>query len=491
MKQRILSLIIAFAIAVSIVIPASADAATQTLTLDNSFIAVKPGDFTTLNASLSGIPTTDVSWSIADPGIATVDNNGMVTGVSFGITTVTATASSGLTAACKVHVALKGIDVSKYQKDINWSAVKASGIDFAIIRCGYTGTDSLTPQVDPYFSANYTNALQAGIKVGAYYYSCATNVAMAEQEANKVLSILNGIPLDYPVVYDIEYSGHRTMNSEALADVVSTFLNTMQAAGYKTAVYSSPSIFNSNLSSSRLDVYDRWVAHWGVNMPNFSKPYTMWQCGYGTVPGITTGVVDMDYSYKDYAAVQPTPIPDNGSNNPPVPATTMKCDTSYPYTFGSNTTYIYKITTNLSAPPTASSSNPSAVKVAYYQKTSGGYLYKITNAGSGSAQITTTAPDGTSVFFTASGRSSGVISDTTMPFTMKRNAVYQFKLTPYGVTGVPKITTGNGSVLSVISSQKIGNSYYIKVQAKAKGCTSVYTTISGQSAVRQCMITVV
>jgi GH25 family lysozyme M1 (1,4-beta-N-acetylmuramidase) len=500
LKKKIITLLLALVmIALFSVSTLATSIGSDSLTLNNTTIVLKPGDLTLLTASLNGIATTDVSWSVKDQSIATV-SGGAVTGVTLGMTTVTATSSSGLSASCVVNVAYKGIDVSKYQQNINWSSVKSSGIDFAIIRAGFTGTDSLTPQIDPYFTANYSGATQNGIKAGVYYYSCATNTAKASEEANMCLNILNGRALDYPVIYDIENSNQRTMSSAALADVVITFCETVQTAGYKVAVYSSPSIFNSNLSSPSLDSLDRWVANWGVSVPNFSKPYTMWQYGYGTVPGITTGVVDLDYSYKDYSSNGQTPSTPTTPTDPSTPtdptappaAITLLSDTTSTYSFGSNSTYTYKITTNSATAPTAASSNPSAVKVAYSQRTSGGYLYKITNMGPGTATITTTASDGSSVFFTAVGKTtSGVISDTTMPFTMKRNATYVFKLTPVGAAGIPKITTGNGSVLAVTTTQKINGSYYIKVSARAKGCTSVYTTITGQQPVRQCMITVV
>lgn len=491
--KRILSLVLTLAVITFFCIPVMTVSASDTLTLDQSSIAVKPGDFTTLTASLNGIAASDVNWSIADSSIATVGSDGMVTGVSLGMTTVTASTNDGLSATCIVSVAYKGIDVSKYQQTIDWNSVKSSGIDFAFIRAGYTGQDSLTPQTDPYFNSNYSGALSAGLQVGAYYYSCATNVAMAQQEANALLSILGGMGLDYPVVYDIEYSGHRTMDSEALADVVITFCDTMQAAGYKVAIYSSPSIFNTNLSSSRLDVYDHWVAHWGVSAPNYSKPFTVWQYGYGTVPGITSGVVDMDYSFKDYASSSQsggTQVP--GSNNDgsqPAAVTQLVSDTSS-YVFGSNSTYIFKLTTDSVSAPSVASSDTSVVKVNYYQRVSGGYLYKITNVGQGTAQITATASDGTSISFAVVGNTAGVTCDTTMSFTIKKGANYTFKLTPYGAAGAPDITTGNSAVLSVVSKQKIGDSYYIKVVGNAPGCTSVYTTIAGQSPVRQCMVTV-
>ena len=103
---------------------------------------------------------------------------------------------------------IDGIDVSYWQKDIDWSKVKRQGIDYALLRIGYTGLDSpFSMNADSYFEQNYTQAREAGVMVGVYYYSCATSITEAQKEAKYVLELLNGRELDLPLVFDFEYAG--------------------------------------------------------------------------------------------------------------------------------------------------------------------------------------------------------------------------------------------------------------------------------------------
>ena len=98
-------------------------------------------------------------------------------------------------------ISFKGIDVSKYQGNVNWVKVKNSGIKFAIIRAGY-GRE--TYQKDPYFETNYANAKAAGVPVGVYWNAYATTTSGAEAEANTCMSILSGHQFEWPIYYDIE-----------------------------------------------------------------------------------------------------------------------------------------------------------------------------------------------------------------------------------------------------------------------------------------------
>ncbi|MDF1495575.1 GH25 family lysozyme [Caproiciproducens sp. CPB-2] len=490
MKRKLVSLVLALAMIASLCTTAAyaTDTSTVTsaaMTLDSTKLALRVGESASLTASVMGCIMSDAVLTSSDPGVATVVGN-TVTGAGLGKAVITATTSDGQTATCNVHVVLKGIDVSAWQGGINWSSVKSSGVDFAIIRTGY-GSEQWDKQTDAYFNANYDGATANGIKVGVYHFSYATTVAAAAEEARMCLSILNGRKLDYPVFYDIEDSTQRVLSRELLSSIAQTFCSAIESAGYKAGIYSSPSIFNSNLSSSVLDPYDKWVAHWGVDVARYSNPYTVWQYGSATVPGIS-GAVDQDYSYVDYSSSsQPTNPVQDPSQTPST--TTFRSDTTAPYSFGTNSSYIYKITTTSSVMPKAVSSNPSAVSVAFYQKTTGGYLYRITNVNQGSATITTTLGD-LSTSFTANGRASGVISDTTYPFTIKRGATYQFKFTPSGTSAAPVFTTGNGSVLKPVLQQKVGSSYYYKISGLSAGCTGVYSTLPGQQPVRQCVVTV-
>ena len=226
------------------------------------------------------------SWSSSNPSVATV-SNGRVQGVSYGISAVTAYFSNGTYATCQVHVALQGIDVSYYQRNINWSAVASSrNVDFAIIRTGYGG-ENWAEQVDTCFEQNYAGATGNNIPVGVYHFSYATDVEMAKREAQFCLSILDGRPLDYPVFYDIETAQHRNMSSSQLAAIVTLSATSLRRPDTRRPSTALPTFFNGSLSSPLLDKYDHWVAHYGVDRPNYTKPFVMWQNGFRTISGIS------------------------------------------------------------------------------------------------------------------------------------------------------------------------------------------------------------
>ena len=207
----------------------------------------------------------------------------------------------GLTSSKNI---LYGIDVSYCQQKIDWEKVKASGlVDFAILRAGY-GKE--TSQIDDQFSRNYTACKQLGIPVGAYWYSYATTVAEAEQEANVCLQIIQGKQFEYPVAFDIEEA--RCLPQ---ADALSTaFCTALENAGYYTAIYTFKSALESNFSAAVKNRYDIFLSHIGVQQTDYAGSYGLWQYSWtGCIPGIS-GDVDLDYAYKDY----PTMIQDAGLN---------------------------------------------------------------------------------------------------------------------------------------------------------------------------------
>ena len=105
-------------------------------------------------------------------------------------------------------IIIDGVDVSAWQDDIDWEQAKCHGIDYALIRIGWTGLDSpFGTHDDMNFETHYQGAKDAGLLVGVYYYSCATTTAEAEKEAKRVLNTLGGRELDLPVVFDFEYAG--------------------------------------------------------------------------------------------------------------------------------------------------------------------------------------------------------------------------------------------------------------------------------------------
>lgn len=202
-----------------------------------------------------------------------------------------------------------GIDVSRWQGSINWSAVKADGIDFAIIRAGYRGSGTGVLAKDPTFSQNIHGAYNAGLDVGVYYFSQAVNAQEAQEEAYAVLTMIReeGVPLTYPVIIDMEDTwydgstpGRANGNTPAVrSQVAAAFCQVIASAGYKPMVYGSKSYLQGRFAG--LGSYGVWVAHY-ADMPrtNYSGSYQMWQyTSKGSVAGIS-GNVDMNICYVDY-----------------------------------------------------------------------------------------------------------------------------------------------------------------------------------------------
>ncbi|HEX3018483.1 MAG TPA: glycoside hydrolase family 25 protein [Caproicibacter sp.] len=370
-----------------------------------------------------------------------------------------------------------GIDVSTHNGTIDWTAVKNAGYDFAMIRDGYGGDPGYwDEQKDAQFEANYSGAVTNGLKVGVYHYCDATNVTMASQEADECLYILNGRHLDYPVAYDIEDSKQYGLSSDTLGEMVQAFCSKIQQAGYKTVVYSYKNFYNTHLTSPLVSQYDTWIAQYCDTAPDFSN-YTMWQhSNDGSVPGIS-GRVDLDYSYVDYAGQgRITPPPSN------LDPTTFQCDTSS-YTFGSNSIYTYKITTADTFPPTASSSNNSAVTVSGARPTSGGFLFTLTNVGAGDAVITTTAGDGRSVSFTATGSAAAAsLRCDTSAYTFSSNSTYYYKITTSSSTA-PTATSSNNSAVTVSYAGQLSDGYLYRINNVGSGSAEITTTAANGASV--------
>ena len=196
----------------------------------------------------------------------------------------------------------RGIDVSKYQGNIDWGAVAASGINFAIIRVGYRGSSSGALVQDPYFKKNISGATKAGIKVGLYFFTQAVNEAEAVEEASMAMSLASGYKVTYPIFIDTESaSGGRAngLSKSARTAVVKAFCQTIRNGGYKAGVYASKSWYANQLNASALNGYCIWVAQYNSSC-TYSGKYDMWQySSKGSVSGIK-GNVDMNISYTGY-----------------------------------------------------------------------------------------------------------------------------------------------------------------------------------------------
>lgn len=190
----------------------------------------------------------------------------------------------------------KGIDVSKWQRNIDFRKVKNDGIDFVIIRIGYGKYES---QKDLYFEKNYEEARKAGLPVGVYHYSYATSIEDAKLEAACVLCWLNKRKLDLPVYFDIEDKCQSKLSKKLLTDICKAFCNRIEAAGYWAGIYANKHWSNNLINGTELGKrYTYWVAQYN-NKCTYNGPYDMWQySSSGKVDGIN-GNVDMNYMYRD------------------------------------------------------------------------------------------------------------------------------------------------------------------------------------------------
>jgi len=195
-----------------------------------------------------------------------------------------------------------GIDVSKWQREIDWFRVKDDGVEFAIIRVGYRGWTSGSLVEDPYFLANIRGATNAGIPVGIYFFTQAVNVIEAVEEASMAITLVEGFQLDYPIFIDTEGTGTGgrgradNLDVNTRTEVCRAFMETVRNAGYLAGVYAARSWLYNQLDMTRLSEYIVWLAEYR-DIPQYSGYYQMWQyTSRGRVDGIE-GNVDMNLSY--------------------------------------------------------------------------------------------------------------------------------------------------------------------------------------------------
>lgn len=200
---------------------------------------------------------------------------------------------------------LLGIDVSVHQNDIDWKKVKESGIDFAMIRLGYRGYGTGEAELDENYIQNINGARAADIDAGVYFFSQAITAQEAVEEANLVIKSLEGLDVNYPVVFDWEIiSGDsaRTDNVpvDILTDCCVAFCETIKNAGYTPMIYQNKRTSIFKLDLNRLNDYDFWLAEYN-DEPSYYYDFAMWQyTSSGHVPGIS-GNVDLNISFKDYS----------------------------------------------------------------------------------------------------------------------------------------------------------------------------------------------
>jgi GH25 family lysozyme M1 (1,4-beta-N-acetylmuramidase) len=196
-----------------------------------------------------------------------------------------------------------GVDVSRYQKNLDWQKLKNAGIEFVIVRIGYRGYGSGTLVLDSMYETHMNAAKAAGLRTGIYFFSQAINEAEAVEEAEACLYVLDyfGHTVDYPIYFDSEYanashSGRADSLSVAQRTACAVaFCEAIEKAGYKAGVYASTNWFKGKLNLNALTKYSIWNAHYSVAASPLACD--IWQStGTGTIEGIG-GEIDINVSY--------------------------------------------------------------------------------------------------------------------------------------------------------------------------------------------------
>lgn len=194
-----------------------------------------------------------------------------------------------------------GIDVSRYQGQIDWTKVKQAGVDYAIVRLGYRGYGKEgTIVLDDCYAQNMKGAASAGIKTGAYFFTQATTVEEAKEEAEFVLQHLKGYMLDYPVIFDTESVSEdaraENLSVQERTDIARAFCDTIAEAGYTPMIYASLNWYATALDLSQLTSYKKWYAGYELE-PGFPYEFDIWQySSKGRIDGIPNDV-DLNMSF--------------------------------------------------------------------------------------------------------------------------------------------------------------------------------------------------
>lgn len=192
-----------------------------------------------------------------------------------------------------------GIDISCWQKGIDFDKIKAEGVNFIIIRAAYSTS------ADKCFEDFYKKAKARGIGVGAYVYSMAKNKAQAIEEANYLIKILSGKQLEYPVYIDVEDKTQRALSKAAVDEIVTAFCTTMEKAGYYAGFYTNSDWYMNRMNGAKLaQRFTHWRAQWSKSE---MKGVDLWQFGgetnYIRSTKVAGQTVDQNYCFKDFPTI--------------------------------------------------------------------------------------------------------------------------------------------------------------------------------------------
>ena len=211
----------------------------------------------------------------------------------------------------------KGIDVSSWQNSINWSKVKADGVEFVFLRAAYQGTSSGKLFKDGRFQEYIRGAKSVGLKVGVYIFSQAITVDEALEQANFLMDLVSGYSIDLPLVFDLEhYPGGRFstagLYARDITDMCNTFCTRVESAGYQSMTYACPSMLDEDIFIN--EIGRLWLAHYTKETGYSDRGYEYWQCtDSGKIDGISGGV-DLDFWFQPTGGLTSSvmPPPSNG-----------------------------------------------------------------------------------------------------------------------------------------------------------------------------------
>lgn len=201
---------------------------------------------------------------------------------------------------------MKGLDISSYQNGINFNQIKDAGVQFLILRAGFTGWGTgVNYNKDSCFENFYKQAKQVGIPVGAYWYSCANNYEKGVAEAKFMYeNCLKGKQFEFPIYIDVEEDRHQRIGKTYVTSAIKGFCETLEKLGYYVGIYANLNYFNNYINTPALCMYDKWFAYWkkDLNKPEFPYgDYGLWQ---NSSDGYVAGQrVDTNIAYKDYTSI--------------------------------------------------------------------------------------------------------------------------------------------------------------------------------------------
>lgn len=201
------------------------------------------------------------------------------------------------------YESVAGVDLSVYQGNVDFSKVKNAGFDYCMLRVGYRTYGGGVVTADANFETYVSDALKNDLDVGVYFFTSAISTAEAKEEAQFVLDAIKPYNITYPVVVDVEEivsgtSRQESLSVEELTEIVKTFCETIEDAGYDVMIYSNLKGFIANVNLEELEDYDKWFANYDTT-PYYPYKFTMWQYSQsGSVDGID-GDVDLDIYLKE------------------------------------------------------------------------------------------------------------------------------------------------------------------------------------------------